>query len=39
MRVTKAAVIQAASDIADKDGLNNVSLKVVAEKLNIRTPS
>ena len=39
MRVTKAAVIQTASDIADKDGLNNVSLKVVAEKLNIRTPS
>ena len=39
MRVTKAAVIQAASDIADEKGLNNVSLKVVAEKLNIRTPS
>lgn len=39
MRVTKAAVIEAASDIADKDGLNNVSLKAVAEKLNIRTPS
>lgn len=39
MRVTKEAVIQAASDIADADGLNRVSLKVVAEKLNIRTPS
>ena len=39
MRVTKAAVIQAASDIADEKGLNNISLKVVAEKLNIRTPS
>jgi AcrR family transcriptional regulator len=39
MRVTKAAVIQTASDIADEKGLNNVSLKVVAEKLNIRTPS
>lgn len=39
MRVTKEAVIQAASDIADVDGLNKVSLKVVAEKLNIRTPS
>lgn len=39
MRVTKEAVIQAASDIADKDGLNRVSLKVVAESLNIRTPS
>jgi AcrR family transcriptional regulator len=39
MRVTKEAVIQAASDIADADGLSKVSLKVVAEKLNIRTPS
>ena len=36
MRVTKTAVIQAASDIADEKGLNNVSLKVVAERLNIR---
>lgn len=39
MRITKEAVIQAASDIADRDGLNMVSLKAVAEKLNIRTPS
>lgn len=39
MRVTKTAVIQAASDIADEKGLNNVSLKAVAERLNIRTPS
>jgi AcrR family transcriptional regulator len=39
MRVTKKAVIQAASDIADTDGLNKVSLKAVSEKLNIRTPS
>lgn len=39
MKVTKATVIQTAADIADKDGLNNVSLKSVAEKLNIRTPS
>lgn len=39
MRITKQAVIQAASDIADKDGLYSVSLKVVAEQLNIRTPS
>ena len=39
MRVTKEAVIQATSDIADAYGLNKVSLKVVAEKLNIRTPS
>lgn len=39
MRVTKLAVIEAAIEIADKDGLNNVSLKSIAEKLNIRTPS
>ncbi len=39
MRITKRAVIQAASDIADKEGLNKVSLKIVAEKLSIRTPS
>ena len=39
MKITKEAVIQAASDIADEKGLNNLSLKVVAEKLNIRTPS
>lgn len=39
MRVTKAAVVQVASEIADKNGLNNVSLKVIAENLNIRTPS
>lgn len=39
MRVTKADVIQTTSDIADKNGLSNVSLKAVAENLNIRTPS
>ena len=39
MKTTKADVIQTAADIADKNGLNNVSLKVVAESLNIRTPS
>lgn len=39
MKTTKEAVIQAASDIADEKGLNNLSLKTVAEKLNIRTPS
>jgi Transcriptional regulator len=39
MGVTRAAVIQVASEIADQNGLNNVSLKAVAEKLNIRTPS
>lgn len=39
MHVTREAVIKVASDLADKDGLNNVLLKTVAEKLNIRTPS
>jgi AcrR family transcriptional regulator len=39
MRITKEAVIQTAADMADKDGLNNLSLKAIAEKLNIRTPS
>jgi len=39
MRITKEAVIQAASDIADTDGLNKVTLKVIAEKLGVRTPS
>ena len=39
MKTTKADVIQTAADIADKNGLSNVSLKAVAESLNIRTPS
>lgn len=39
MKKTKEAVIQAASEIADEKGLHNLSLKVVAEKLGIRTPS
>lgn len=39
MSITRDTVIQAASDIADEDGLNKVSLKVVAEKLHIKTPS
>ncbi len=39
MRITKEAVITAASEIADNDGLSKLSLKVVAEKLNIKTPS
>lgn len=39
MRVNKIAVVEAASEIADEKGLNNVSLKAVAEKLGIRTPS
>lgn len=39
MRVSKALVIETASQIADEQGLNNLSLKAVAEKLNVRTPS
>ena len=39
MRVTKTAVVQTASDIADKKGLSSLSLKTVAEALDIRTPS
>lgn len=39
MRITKNMVIQTASDIADKDGLNNLSLKIIAEKLAVRPPS
>lgn len=39
MRVTKEAVIKAASDIADTEGFSKVSLKAVAERLSIRTPS
>ena len=39
MRVSKSLVIETASQIADERGLNSLSLKVVAEKLNVRTPS
>lgn len=39
MKVTKAVVIDTASQIADEKGLHNVSLKIIAEKLNIKTPS
>lgn len=39
MRVTKAEVIKIASDMADRNGLHNVSLKAIAENLGIRTPS
>lgn len=39
MRLTKNDVITAASEIADKHGLDYVTLKMVAEELNIRTPS
>lgn len=39
MRISKSLVIETASKIADKQGLNNLSLKAVAEELNVRTPS
>ena len=39
MRITKKTVLDTAADIADKNGLHGVSLKVVAERLNIKTPS
>lgn len=37
MRVTRAEVIKTASDMADRNGLHNVSLKAIAENLGIRT--
>lgn len=39
MRISKNMVIETASDLADVSGLSSVSLKAVAEKLGIRTPS
>lgn len=39
MRTTKELVIQAACGIADRDGLSGVTLKAVAEALELRTPS
>lgn len=39
MRVTKEAVVMTASNIADQEGFSSVSLKAVAERLHIRTPS
>lgn len=39
MRVSKNMVIETASNIADNNGLSGVSLKTVAESLNIKTPS
>lgn len=39
MRITKSVVINTASNIADEQGLHNVSLKIVAERLGIKTPS
>jgi AcrR family transcriptional regulator len=39
MRLTKDDVITTASKIADEQGLDQVTLKAVAENLSIRTPS
>ena len=39
MRLTKNDVITTAAEIADKHGLDHVTLKAVAEQLGIRTPS
>lgn len=39
MRLNKMNVLQTAAELADKNGLNNVSLKSVAETLGIKTPS
>lgn len=39
MRLTRDAVIQAASELVDETGLHRISLKIIAEKLHIRTPS
>jgi AcrR family transcriptional regulator len=39
MRVSKDAVVSAASGLADEKGLQGVSLKEVAGRLGIRTPS
>lgn len=39
MHVNREAVIRAAAELADAQGLSGVSLKSVAEKLHIRTPS
>lgn len=39
MRINKTKVIEVTSDLVDKYGLNNVSLKIIAEELGIRTPS
>lgn len=39
MRINKMEVVDMASAIADENGLHNVSLKAVAERLKIKTPS
>ena len=38
-RLTKEAVVQAAADLLNAEGLNALSLNRLAEKLDIRTPS
>lgn len=39
MRITRDDVILTASEIADEMGLNQISLKIIAERLHIKTPS
>lgn len=39
MKTTKESIIKITSELVDEKGLHNVFLKLVAEKLNIRTPS
>lgn len=39
MKMTRDHIVKTASSIADKEGLNKVTLKRVAEELGIRSPS
>lgn len=39
MRVSKSLVVETAARLADENGLNDLSLKTVAETLHVRTPS
>ena len=39
MKITRQGIISAALSLADKNGLSGVSLKSVADYLNIKTPS
>jgi len=38
-KIDKQSIIQAAANIADKEGLNKLTLKGLAQMLNIRSPS
>lgn len=39
MSITKETILKAASVLADQEGLDHITLKAIAEKLQIRTPS